>query len=152
MPLDFDDACAQDACAQDACVGVDDQFASETMFFPASEWFAAFVLTIAVEVPVVLFMLRRVEPDLPRLAILVIFANLATHPAVWFVFTQLFLVGTPAFVVAAESWAIGIEAIFYALVLTGVGPRRALAVALAANLASIVVGRLFGQSLLETIR
>ena len=122
------------------------------MFFPASEWFAAFALTITVEVPVVVFMLRRIEPDLPRLAILVVFANLATHPAVWFVFTQLFLVGTPVFVVAAESWAIGIEAIFYAVVLRDLGPRRAFAVALVANLASVLVGRFVGPSLVEAVR
>jgi hypothetical protein len=55
------------------------------MFFPASGWFAAFVLTLAVEVPIAGHLLRRVEPDRLRLAILLVFANLATHPIVWYV-------------------------------------------------------------------
>ncbi len=122
------------------------------MFFPVSDWFTAFILTVAVEIPVALFLLRRVEPDRLRLVILVAFANLATHPAVWFVFTQLFLVGTPEYILAAESWAIAVEALFYAVTIRGISPRRAIAVALAANVASIAVGRLLGQSWLEGIR
>ena len=112
------------------------------MFFPASEWFAAFLLTLAVEVPVAVFLLRRAEPDLPRRVLLVVFANLLTHPAVWFIYTQLFLVGTLEYTLAAEAWAIAIEALFYAVTIRGLVPRRAIAVALAANLASFAVGRL----------
>jgi hypothetical protein len=74
------------------------------------EWFSAFLPTIVVEVPIVVVMLRRSEPDLARLAGIALFANLASHPAVWFVFTQLFLVGTPEYLVAAEGWAVAIEA------------------------------------------
>ena len=112
------------------------------MFFPVSEWFAAFLLTLAVEVPIAAYLLRRAEPDLARRFVLVLFANLVTHPAVWFVFTQLFLIGTPEYTLAAEAWAVGVEALFYAVVIPGLGPRRALVVALAANLASFAVGRL----------
>ena len=65
-----------------------------------------------------------------------------THPAVWFVFTQLFLVGTTEYVVAAESWAVAAEAAFYWAAVTGLTVRRAIAVALLANLASFVAGRL----------
>ena len=46
---------------------------------------------------------------------LVVFANLITHPAVWFIFTQLFLVGTPEYVVTSEAWAVGLEALFYSV-------------------------------------
>ncbi len=114
------------------------------MFFPASGWFAAFVLTLAVEVPIVGYLLRRVEPDRLRLVVLAVFANLATHPIVWYVMTQLFLVGTWEYVLAAESWAVALEAIFYAVVFRGLQPRRAIAVAVVANAASFIAGRIVG--------
>ena len=43
---------------------------------------------------------------------------------------------------AAEGWAIAVEALFYAVAVPGVRPSRAVTVAVAANLASFVVGRL----------
>ena len=52
------------------------------MYFPISDWFAAFILTLVIEAPIVAFVLRRVEPDLVRLGIFIVFANLATHLAV----------------------------------------------------------------------
>lgn len=112
------------------------------MYIPVSAWFSAFVLTVAVEVPVVWYLVRRRQPDLLRLGLLIVFANLATHPAVWFVFTQLFLVGTIEYVVAAESWAVVAEAAFYWAAIRGLTVRRAIAVALLANLASFLAGRL----------
>ena len=65
------------------------------MFFPASGWFAAFVLTLAIEAPIAVVLLRQAEPDLRRLGVLIVFANLASHPVVWYVISQLVLVGTP---------------------------------------------------------
>jgi hypothetical protein len=112
------------------------------VFFPADAWFRAFLLTLAVEAPIVALLLRRLEPSRTRLLVLVLFANLATHPAVWFVFTQLFLIGTPGYVVAAEGWAVGAEAVFYWSAFRGVSVRRAIAVSLVANLASFLAGRL----------
>ena len=111
------------------------------MFFPAAEWFASFVLTLAVEIPVAVWLLRDAEPEFPRRLMLVVFANLLTHPAVWFVFTQLFVVGTPAYTLAAEAWAVAVEAVFYAVTVRGISARRAILVALAANVASFGVGR-----------
>ena len=122
------------------------------MFFPVSGWFAAFVMTLATEAPVVAILLRRAEPDRVRLAILVVFANLATHPLVWYVFTQLFLVGTLEYVVAAETWAIAAEAVFYAAAIRGLSPRRAIVVSVAANAASFLAGRLIGQLWPELFR
>jgi hypothetical protein len=122
------------------------------MFFPISEWLPAFLVTLAVEVPIATYLLRRAEPDLPRRLLLVIFANLLTHPSVWFVFTQLFLIGTLEYTVAAEAWAVAIEALFYFVTIRGLGPRRALAVAFVANLASFAAGRVisgFGWEILS---
>jgi hypothetical protein len=112
------------------------------VFFPVDEWFRAFLLTLAVELPVAAALLRRFEPARPRLLILILFANLASHPAVWFVFTQLFLIGTPSYVLAAEGWAVAVEALFYWAAFRGVTVRRAIAVSLVANAASFLVGRL----------
>jgi hypothetical protein len=122
------------------------------MFFPASAWFAAFLLTVAIEIPVALVLLRRAEPNLLRAAVLVVFANLVTHPLVWFVWTQVFLIGTIEYVVAAETWAIAAEAVFYAVVIRGLGPGRAVTVAAAANIASFAVGRVVTQVWPEVFR
>ncbi len=121
----------------------------QDVFFPVSEWLPAFVLTLAVEIPIVLLLLRGVEPDLPRMAVLVAFANLATHPSVWFVFTQLFLAGTVEYVIAAEGWAVAIEGLFYALVVRGITVRQAIVVTVVANAASFAVGRLVGAPVFE---
>jgi hypothetical protein len=115
------------------------------MFFPASGWFAAFLLTLVVELPIAGYLLRPVEPNRLRLAILIVFANLATHPIVWYVFTQLFLVGTSEYIVAAESWAVAAEALFYAVAFRGLDLRRALVVAVVANAASFIAGRIVGD-------
>jgi hypothetical protein len=112
------------------------------VFIPVSLWFPAFVLTVAVEAPIVWFLARGVEPNSARLLVLVVFANLVTHPAVWFIFTQLLVAGTAAFTIAAETWAIGVEAIFYAVVFRGLGVQRALGTSLVANATSYGAGLL----------
>ena len=122
------------------------------MFFPVSTWFAAFVLTLAIELPIVARLLRRAEPDLVRRLVLIVFANLATHVAVWYVFSQLFIIGTVGYVVAAEAWAVGAEAVFFVGAFRGLGPRRALVVALVANGASFVMGRVVGEIWPELFR
>jgi hypothetical protein len=114
------------------------------MFFPVSEWFAAFVLTLAVELPIAAWLLRGAEPVLARRIALVVLANLATHPAVWYVFSQLFLVGTLEYTLAAEGWAVAIEAIFYGVTVRAIHPSRAVAVAVLANGGSFAVGRIVG--------
>jgi hypothetical protein len=110
------------------------------MFFPISEWLPSFVLTLAVEAPIVWLLVREAEPDLRRLAVLFFFANLATHLAVWYVATQLFDPGTVAFTVASEGWAIAAEAVFYLAAIRGIALGRAVGVAIGANVASAVAG------------
>lgn len=114
------------------------------MYFPVSGWFAAFVLTLAVEAPIVVFLLRQVEPNLLRLGVLIVAANLATHPVVWFVIPQLLVVGTPGFTLVAETWAIAVEAVFYAAAILGLSARRTIAVAAVANATSWLAGRVIG--------
>lgn len=114
------------------------------MFFPVSSWFAAFVVTVAVEAPIVVLLLRGVERDLVRLGIFIVFANLATHLAVWYVLTQLLLIGTLEYIAVAETWAIAAEAVLYWAAIRGLSMRRAVIVAVIANLASFTAGRLIG--------
>jgi hypothetical protein len=114
------------------------------MFFPASGWFAAFLVTVAIEIPIVVVLVRRVEPDAGRVAVLTLFANLATHPIVWFVITQLVLVGTLGYTVVAESWAVVAEAVFYRVAIRGLSSGQALLVAVVANGASFLAGLLIG--------
>jgi hypothetical protein len=116
-----------------------------SMFFPVSDWFAAFALTVAVELPIAAYLLRRAEPALLRRVSLIVLANLATHPVVWFVITQLLLIGTPGYTLVAETWAIAAEAVFYGVMVRGLPARRAIAVAVAANAASFLTGRLIGS-------
>jgi hypothetical protein len=122
------------------------------MFFPVSGWFAAFVITVAIEAPIAAFLLRRSEPDLVRLVTLIVFANLATHPVVWYVLTQLLLVGTPGYTLVAETWATVAEAVFYAAAIRGLPWRRALLVAVAANATSWLGGRVIAGLLPDLFR
>ena len=114
------------------------------VFFPISEWFPAFVLTLVVEAPIVLVLAWPSELGIARLLILVTTVNLATHLAVWYVLTQLFDVGTTGYVVAAEGWAIAAEAVFYVAAVRGLGVRRGVLIAVTANAASFAAGRLIG--------
>ena len=112
------------------------------MFFPVADWFVAFLLTLVVELPVGIVLLRPAEPAVARRALTVVIANLVTHPAVWYVLTQLLLVGTLAFTVAAETWAVLGEAVVFGVTFPAMARSRALAVAFVANTLSFAVGRL----------
>ena len=114
------------------------------MFFPVSAWFTAFVVTVVIEGPIVWWFVRGREASVLRVGAAVLLANLASHPAVWFIFTQLLLVGSVAYTLTTEAWAVIVEAVLYVLALRGVGPRRALAASLVANVASYLVGVLVG--------
>ena len=83
------------------------------MYFPISSWAVAFAVTMAVEIPIVLSTVPRDSRDLVRLVVIVGCANLATHLAVWYVLTQLLLINTPGYVMAAEAWAVAVEAAVY---------------------------------------
>jgi hypothetical protein len=117
------------------------------VFIPIADWFPAFLLTIAVEIPIVIALVRPFEPDLLRLVVLIVFVNLATHLAAWYVFSQLFVVDTVAYTGAAEAWAVAAEALFYWATIHDLSWRRALGVAIVANATSFIVGDLVGALL-----
>jgi hypothetical protein len=111
------------------------------VFFPIADWFMAFLLTLVVELPVGVILLRPAEPELVRRALAVLIANLVTHPAVWYVLTQLLLVGTLTFTLVAETWAVLGEAVVYGVTFPAMARSRALAVALVVNTLSFAIGR-----------
>lgn len=105
---------------------------------PLGEWFGAFVLSLAAELPVALWFFRREEPRRWRLGALAVYATLATHPLVWFVFPRLGLRYLAAMELA-ELFAWLAEAAFFRLALPGLRPERALVGAFLANGASILL-------------
>lgn len=104
-------------------------------------WAKAFFLTVLVEIPIASFVLRDLDRSWARRAVLALFASLATHPAVWFIFPRLDLT-YPQMIAAAETWAVVIEAVFYGFTFRGLEPWRAVGVSLLANGASFGTGLL----------
>lgn len=104
-----------------------------------AHWLLAFGLTLAIELAVVVPMLREAEPDLGRRLAFGFYANLATHPAVWFIIPKFGLALVPS-VAIAEVWALVLEGFFYSLVLPKLGLQRAMMISIVANAASFTIG------------
>ena len=102
-------------------------------------WLSAFLLTLAIETPLVVVLLRRYEERAAHRVLLAVFASLATHPLVWFLFPTLPLAPWPRFW-ASELWATATEAVFYGVTVRGLPAARAAAVSLVANAASATFG------------
>lgn len=99
-----------------------------------SLWFRAFLLTLLIEGAICTWGLSA-EPKLARRLGLALFANLATHPAVWFVFPELGLSFTWT-IALAEAFAFSLEALFYSLTVPQLGVRRAILLSTMANAVS----------------
>lgn len=82
---------------------------------PVAAWARAFLLTVLVETPIAVALLREADPRLARRVPAVLLANLATHPSVWFVFPALGL-GDAASTLISEVFAVLVEAALYAVV------------------------------------
>jgi hypothetical protein len=115
------------------------------MFIPISNWFPAFVLTAAIEAPIVGVALHGVGSSAAATAVVFLFANLATHLAIWYVGPQLLIPGSPQFAVAAEGWAVSGEALLFWAAIPALTARRAMVSALTANFASFAAGLLIGS-------
>ena len=102
-------------------------------------WLVGFFLTLVLEAPWVLALLARPVPSWGRRFSALLFANLATHPLVWFFFPAMPL--SRAWSVAcSEIWAFGAEITFYALYVQGITLRRAAVTSVLANGTSFGVG------------
>ncbi|MGC4114698.1 MAG: hypothetical protein QM765_08830 [Myxococcales bacterium] len=107
-----------------------------------TNWLVAFLMTLAIEMPLAGVLLRAHEPSRARLVGKLFFANLATHPLVWLAFYNLPLPWA-GLVAILETFAWLTEAAFYFLVLPGLKPAKAVLVALAANATSFGLGLLY---------
>lgn len=105
-----------------------------------TEWVHYFAITLCVELVVAVPLLGRSERLLRRVGAVAL-AQLATHPSVWFILPELQL-GRLPYLVLAESTAVLIEFLFYALVFIELPWSRALAVSALANGASLAIGTL----------
>ena len=105
-------------------------------------WLLAILITVAVEVPIVVAMPRASQVSAARRAALAVFAQLATHPLVWFVFPQLVGLTGRTSLLLSEAWAWLAETVFYLVALPGLSVSRAVAASAIANAASIAVGLL----------
>ena len=76
-------------------------------------WLIAFGTTLLLEAPVVLWLLRRSEASLWRRVVLLLVANLVTHPLVWFFFPELPLRRLTSLLLS-EGWAFVAETLIYA--------------------------------------
>lgn len=103
-----------------------------------SAWARAFAITWLTELVVAVPALGGGWRAGRRLAT-VSLAQVASHPAVWFIF-PLFFWPRPLYLTMAESWAVLLEAAVYRLALSGVSWRKALAISFLANAASFAIG------------
>jgi hypothetical protein len=104
-------------------------------------WARAFALTLAVETPLAMWLLRDVDRSRLRRLGAVLAGNLATHPAVWFILPTLALPHAPM-IALEETWAIVIEMAVYRLAFPALPWSRALGISAVANGASFAVGLL----------
>jgi hypothetical protein len=104
-------------------------------------WLLAFLVTVAVETPIVVGLTRGHPMDARRRALIVVFAQLVTHPLVWFVFPRIAGITGQTALALSEAWAWLAEAAFYLTVMPGLRPSRALGASAIANAASILAGR-----------
>jgi hypothetical protein len=103
-------------------------------------WLVAFLVTVAVEVPIVLALTRQSETRVAQRLALIVFAQLATHPLVWFVFPYIVGIRGGTATLLSEAWAWLAEAAIYGLVFRGVTFTRALALSAVANGTSVLAG------------
>ncbi len=104
------------------------------------KWLRAFAITAAVEIPIVVALTRGTAFGPWRRAAVALFAQLATHPAVWFVFPYIVGLTGRESRWLSELWAFSAEACLYAVALPGVRPLRATGVSALANGASYATG------------
>ncbi len=98
-------------------------------------WPLAFLLTLAIEIPIAVALLGRGwRADLP----IVLLANALTHPTLWFVLYPRFDDYT-TFLVVGEAMVFGFEGLLYTIITRSA---RGVLASVAANTASVLAGLL----------
>jgi hypothetical protein len=103
-------------------------------------WLHAFALTLAIELAVAYRPLAPAERGRLRRLAAIALANLASHPAVWFVFPELAPGHPDATLALSEAWAVASELLIYRLIFPRLSWRRAAVIAALANAASFAIG------------
>jgi len=106
----------------------------------ARSWLVAFVLTCALELPVVLLATWGREAKPRRVIGVALFAQLLTHPLVWFAFPALPLLSHEGRFWLSELFAWVAEAALYAGLLSGVSAWRGVGISGIANALSLAAG------------
>ena len=109
------------------------------MTFWIVDWLRAFAVTLLVELPIATPLLKVVERSVARRIAIVVVANLATHPLVWFLFPGL-AAGRVTRLALSEAWAVLAEIAIFMLIWPSLRGRRAALVSFAANGASFAAG------------
>ena len=104
-------------------------------------WLSAFLFTATLEIPIVVALLRQTGKPLARRFAMALTAQVASHPAVWFVFPALGM-SYWKMIVVAECWAVLSETAIYFGLTEGLRLRRAFFVSLLANSVSYGLGLL----------
>ncbi len=107
-------------------------------------WLVAFGLTLSFEVPLVVWLLADTVASMRRRLAIAVFANLLTHPLVWFFFPQLPL-SYASRLALSEFWAFAGEALFYWTIASPIRLGRASLISLAANMTSFGFGWAIGN-------
>lgn len=102
-------------------------------------WWIGFSLTLLIEAPWVLGLLASGESRWSRRIAALVFANLATHPLVWFFYPAMPLTHRSSLSLS-ELFAFLAEVVFYATFVSGVTWRRAALVSAMANATSFGIG------------
>lgn len=102
-------------------------------------WARAFAVTTLVELLVATPLLANVEARRWRRAAVVVFAQIASHPAVWFILPELGMQRS-TYLVVAEGWAVVCELLLYRVVFPDLRWSRAFGVSALANGASFAAG------------
>jgi hypothetical protein len=105
-------------------------------------WLRAFLLTVAIECPLVMLLTAQSHVAWPKRACLVLAAQLMTHPSVWYVFPAIPGLPRYATLVLSELFAWLAEAAFYAMVDVAPTKLNAVGVAGLANGTSLGIGLL----------
>lgn len=115
-------------------------------------WFIGFALTVVLEAPWILAGLRACEANRARRWLALLFANLLTHPLVWYLFPSMPLARRWS-LTSSELWAFAGECVFYANFAPGFSYRSAARLSFVANATSFVIGWIvvhyFGAALFQ---
>ena len=98
-------------------------------------YFTSLFITISIEILVLLFLLRKVNVDLKKIIILIILANLITHPTLWFIDSHF-----NTYNIILEIGVVVVEFLFLSTLMSKISKINWLNIVLKINLFSWLIG------------